>query len=157
MNKQGLRAFSLGILFAVCLLGTYYYNFSKANIKTIDAGSAKSLLQKNGFIVLTSDEYKKLQTAKADKKENSLITKAKNNDSHKNQPTDNTVAYHLKVASGMNLSEISSLLVQNKIIENGAEFTQYLIAHHEDSKIQLGTYTLTNKMDYTQITKNITK
>lgn len=155
MNKQGIRAFSLGMIVAICLLGTYYYYFAQENLKIVDAQSAKSLLQKSGFIVLSSDEYKKLQTAQSNKNEKSSTNQTKNNNFNKNQST--TVTYHLKVAPGMNLSEIASLLVQEKIIDNNVEFTQYLTVHHDDSKIQLGSYTLTNKMDYEQIAKIITK
>lgn len=143
----------MGIIFAVTILGTYYYYFTKEYSKTDTVASAKSLLQKNGFIVLTSTEYKQIKNTPETQTNNTAKTDQPPN---ANQPVT-IEAYRLNITAGMSPGSIAKLLAQQKIIDNAADFTQYLINHHEQTNIQLGTYDLTSKMDNEQIAKIITK
>lgn len=57
----------------------------------------------------------------------------------------------------MSSGEIAKVLEDNHIVKDRQEFAQYLIAHNDQAKIQLGTYNLTSSMNYNQIAKIITK
>lgn len=156
MNKRGIQAFSFGIIFTVSLLGSYYFYFEKSNVQTIN--EAKSLLKSKGYTILTQVEYQQLKEKKTSQIK-STITPQKKEQSKKQTVTQNTdeKAYQLQVTTGMASGEIAKLLAENKIIENAMEFERYLITHHYETKVQLGTYSLTNKMDYKQLAKIITK
>lgn len=162
MNKHALRGFSFGMIFAVSMIGTYFYYFEKPNHKKVDVISAKNQLQKHGYIVLTDDEYKKTEKMLADKKSSSTENQAKkevvnqSSDTSLNNNMDEK-KYHLNVVSGMGSNEIAKLLAEQKMIDNEKEFDQFLITHHYQTKIQLGIYELSNKMSYQQIADLITK
>ncbi|EIJ78871.1 aminodeoxychorismate lyase [Bacillus methanolicus PB1] len=167
MNKRKVRAFALGILFSVSLIGTYYYYFQIGNESI---SKAKQTLEDKGFIVLSQSEYTKLQkqlhrkseaeqnqeTAKNVKKsihtENDNI-QASDSDAEEN----NVISYELKITSGMNTEQIATILSNVRIIEDAEDFEEYLSENGYSTRIQLGTFHLTNKMDYSQIAKILTK
>lgn len=159
MNKQGLRAFAFGIIFTVSILGTYYFNYANESQAKFDETAAKKQLQKKGYIVLTDAEYQNMEKRLTGS--HSAATKAKDQkavNSQNNHANESKIStYTLKVASGMSSGEIAKLLEEHKIIENGDEFGQFLVAHQFQTKIQLGTYRLTNQMDYQEIAGLITK
>jgi hypothetical protein len=156
MNKRGIQAFSFGIIFTVSVLGSYYFYVEKSNVQTIS--EAKSLLKSKGYTILTHAEYQQLKVKKTSQSK-STITPQKKEQPKKQPVTQNTneKTYQLNVTAGMASGEIAKLLAENKMIENAMEFEQYLITHHYETKVQLGTYNLTNKMDYEQLAKIITK
>lgn len=159
MNKRGVRAFALGMLVAVSIIGTYYFYFTGQSQAKLDEAAAKQMLAKKGYVVLPASEYQKIKKANASTKPGAKIAeKDKTLTRPKNNPKKNQlIAYSLKVTSGMSPEEISNLLVKHHIIENGDEFEQFLTTHHFATKIQVGTYHLTDKMDYQEITKLLTK
>ena len=57
----------------------------------------------------------------------------------------------------MTSSEIATKLAQNKIVKEEEDFAEYLIKNDYQTDIQLGSYSLTNRMSYDQIAKMITK
>ena len=57
----------------------------------------------------------------------------------------------------MTSSEIAAKLAQNKIVMDEEDFAEYLIKNDYQTDIQLGSYSLTNRMSYDQIAKMITK
>jgi hypothetical protein len=156
MNKQGIRAFSLGIIFTVSVIGSYYFYFNNQSGPS-NFSQTKSLLEKKGYTVLTKTEYQKLnEKNKQPQKQTKVQFKNQHNNQTTTQENDNKT-YHLQVIAGMSSGEIANLLAEQKIIENAGEFQQYLTNHHYETKVQLGSYDLTNKMDYEQIAKIITK
>ena len=70
---------------------------------------------------------------------------------------DSIINFQLEVESGMTSSEIATKLAQNKIVEDEEDFAEYLIKNGYQTDIQLGSYSLTNRMSYDQIAKMITK
>lgn len=158
MNKQGLRAFSLGMIFTVSILGTYYYSSSQDQTKVSD-NAAKSQLEKDGYVVLTSADYQNMK--KKVTNHQSAVPKAEIKKGIKKQQgnaaKNQIITYQLRVVSGMSSENIAKLLEENNIIENGAEFSRFLVSHQFQTKIQLGTYHLTNNMSYEEIAKLITK
>jgi hypothetical protein len=162
MNKRGIQAFSLGIIFTVSILGSYYFYFDKSSSQP-NISEAKSLLKSKGYTILTQTEYLNLKDSsqtKATTTKKQQQSKASAKDQSKKQTTtqnNDEKTYQLQVTSGMASGEIANLLAKNKIIENAMEFEQYLITHQYETKVQLGTYILTTKMDYEQLAKIITK
>lgn len=154
MNKRGLRAFSMGILLSVGILGSNYFFFEKKADQPMSEQAAKSLLQKDGYTIIPADDYKKLKQAA---QKNTSSAKQEKAGAGKKQIENKVTTYQLQVTSGMSSGEIAKTLADNHIIENEKEFAQYLIVHKYQTRIQLGTYTLTNSMDYAQLAKIITK
>lgn len=65
MNKCSLKGFSLGMIFTVGMIGTYYYFFDQPDQKSFNDVTAKKQLEKLGYTVLTANEYKKLIMTRA--------------------------------------------------------------------------------------------
>jgi hypothetical protein len=157
MNKRGIQAFSLGIIFTVSILGSYYFYFDKSSDQP-NISEAKNFLKSKGYTILSQTDYQKLKEKSTSQTKNTSSNQKQEHS--KNQAVtenNNEKTYQLQVTSGMASGEIANLLAEYKIIENTTEFEQYLITHQYETKVQLGTYNLTNKMDYKQISKIITK
>lgn len=58
MNKRTVRAFALGILFSVSLIGSAYYFLQNGKSSL---SKAKQSLEEKGYIVLSKSEYTNLQ------------------------------------------------------------------------------------------------
>lgn len=159
MNKGGIRSFSLGILFAVSIIGAYYYFFDKQIPKQFDAGNAKALLQQKGYVILTANEYDKLSQKGMSSQPNKVkgpASQLKKSNAGQSNPTMET-SYQLKVLPGMNPSEIAQLLYDHHVINNEKEFETFLTSHKLETKIRVGVYNLTNNMDDAQIADILTK
>lgn len=157
MNKQGIRAFSFGIIFTISIIGSYYFYFNQPSKSQIKLSSAKQLLQKNGYVILSKKEYKKVINKQASESAKSGGLKIQKSPTQTSDNVPSVRTFHLQIVSGMTSEDIGHILAVQKIIENEGEFQQYLISHQYHTKIQLGSYDLTNKMDYEQIAKTITK
>jgi hypothetical protein len=152
MNKRSIRSFAFGILMTVCIIGfvSFFQEEPKPESSTIE--DAKALLKKSGYVILSVTEFNDLQNqAPAQEK------KAEQNVQETETPADPINHYQLEITSGITPSEISALLKENHIIENESEFTDFLINQNYHTKIQLGSYALTNQMTHEQIADIITK
>lgn len=166
MNRRGFRAFSFGIIFAVSIMGSYYYGMDGGQAKSSELSSKKQLEDK-GYIILTPAEYTKLQEQKELKKtpdteETKKVEEVEENTKTEkvpNQPQEEkkVITYSLEIKSGMNSSEIAKLLAEQNIVANEDEFDQFLIANNYQTKIQLGIFVLNNEMSYEEISKILTK
>ncbi|KON87046.1 hypothetical protein AF332_09625 [Sporosarcina globispora] len=158
MNKRNTRAFAFGILIAVIAFATAYFSNKpeQPENRKIDENSAKEYLQANGYIVLTDEEYTLLQQTKPE-------DPANENKEEKEEPAEeeteeaSSEVYQLTIESGMTPGEIAAQLEKVKIIDQAADFGNYLEEYRYSKKIQLGTFELTNKMSYKDIAKIITK
>lgn len=65
MNKGSLKGFSLGMIFTVAIMGSYYYYFDQPDQKSFNKVTATKQLEKMGYTVLTANEYKKLIMTRA--------------------------------------------------------------------------------------------
>ncbi|MDE3839603.1 aminodeoxychorismate lyase [Bacillus methanolicus] len=166
MNKRTVRAFALGILFSVSLIGTYYYFFQNENGSI---SKAKQTLEDKGFIVLSQSEFTKLQKHSHRKSEAEQYQETAEN-AEKSIHTNNDhvqassvaeenkiISYELKITDGMNTEQIATILANVRIIEDAEDFEEYLSKNGYSTRIQLGTFLLTNEMDYSQIAKILTK
>ncbi|MBY0122384.1 hypothetical protein [Bacillus sp. S/N-304-OC-R1] len=156
MNKRNTRAFALGILVAVCIIGSYYYYvLDRATPDELNIVNAKDLLADQGYIILTKEKYQNMEEAI---KEKNKEAKATQQDPATPQKEEDTIhAYKLEIAAGMVSHEIASLLEQKKIIDDANEFETYLEENGYSKRIQLGKFELTAGMSYKQIAKIITK
>jgi CRISPR/Cas system-associated protein endoribonuclease Cas2 len=150
MNKHILRAFSVGMIFTVSASAAYDFHFAKKEPQKITVSAAKQILNNEGYVVLKKAEYKKIIKKPA-------IQKTEETNINSDTPNKDEINYQLSIEKGMSSSQISALLAAAKIIDDNKAFAEYLISNNYQTKIQLGTYNLTNKMGYEQIAKMITK
>ncbi len=161
MNKQTVRSFSLGILFAAISLWIYGIFFSDQDVK-----SAEKLLEKNGMTVVKSEEWEQVSSLKEEinnlkKRKQELV---KENSSLKNQLKeiesqieDNIEPIIIEIKQNMTLEEISKLLENVKIVDDAQAFARYMIDEGLDRTIQIGEYELYQNMSYDSIGKLISK
>ncbi|AIE60740.1 endolytic transglycosylase MltG [Bacillus methanolicus] len=170
MNKRTVRAFALGILFSVSLIGSAYYFLQNGKSSL---SKAKQSLEEKGYIVLSKSEYTNLQKQSKRKNEEkqSQETVKKTENSPLNVHTEkgneqssgsyseenNVISYELKITSGMNTEQIASILSNVRIIKDAQDFEEFMSNNGYSTKIQQGTFHLTNKMNYSQIAKILTK
>ncbi|MDF2038621.1 hypothetical protein P2R12_16810 [Cytobacillus oceanisediminis] len=160
MNKRNTRAFAFGILMAVIAFGTAYF-FIKPNQsenRKIDENSAKEFLQAKGYTVLTNEVYTLLQQTKSEEPVNGN-TEEKEESAEEDTELDegSQVVYQLTIESGMTPGEIAVQLEKANVIDQAADFGNYLEEYGYSNKIQLGTFELTPDMSYKEIAKVITK
>jgi hypothetical protein len=165
MNKRTVRAFALGMLFSTSLIGTYYYFFHNESGSLMEA---KQLLEDEDFIVLSKAEFANLQQQSKEKSEpeqkpesdRKSVREKENKNEHtadRHSEENKVISYELKITSGMNTEQIATILANVHIINDAKEFEEYMSKNGYSTKIQLGTFHLTNEMDYSQIAKILTK
>jgi homospermidine synthase len=168
MNKRTVRAFSLGILLAVILLG-----FGRNGQSTLNLTDAKEKVEDEGFIVITKEEYDKLAgqsvneedsqppaEGQADKETETDTEKEEETAPQEEQPAkdeSSIIHFTLEIESGMNSEQIAVILEQKKVIDDSDSFEQYLLDHDYNTKVQIGSFDLTSEMSYEEISKIITK
>lgn len=169
MNKIHLRAFAFGLLLSTCILGSYYYLSG-------DNGTARKLSNKEliaqvedkGYKVVEEKAYEELEAkakaaetspAKEETKETEQTDTAKEEEAAKEeeQPAEAVKEYKLNIISGMQSSEIATLLKDAGIITDAFDFEQYLIKTGYHTKVQLGEFVVKSDMTYEQLAKIITK
>ncbi|MEK3853143.1 hypothetical protein [Cytobacillus sp. FSL H8-0458] len=160
MNKRNTRAFAFGILIAVIAFGTAYFLNKPGQTpnRTIDESSAKKFLQANSYTVLTNEEYTLLQQTDAkDQNENKEVKEEEPAEENTEQEEESQKVYQLTIESGMTPGEIASLLEKASVIDQAADFGNYMEEYGYSKKIQLGTFELNHNMSYKEIAKIITK
>lgn len=160
MNKRTTRGFAFGIIFAVFVLTIFSYTKGALKEKTISTKEAKAILETKGYTVLNKDEYQRLNnTAKSAKqamsKDNPTSKENPQNKPGKQEPTK--ITYILNISEGMSPEEIATLLEKDQIIKDRNKLEQYINSHQLSTKVQVGTYRLTNDMTFEEIAKIITK
>ncbi|MGP7816249.1 endolytic transglycosylase MltG [Niallia sp. 01092] len=156
MNKSSLRAFAFGVFFSVSLIGSYYsYSEKKQTAAKPTTNEAENLLKEKGYTILTETEYEQLQTQIKQAKESNEKDKQPNKSPVKK--TSDSVSYDLYIVKGMTITQIAEQLANKKIIDNEKDFEHYLIKNNYHTKVQIGTFTLTNNMNYKKIAEAITK
>ncbi|HYK74525.1 MAG TPA: hypothetical protein VEV44_15630 [Pseudoneobacillus sp.] len=160
MNKRSIRAFSLGIFFAVSIVGSFYLTFDeKPKEKNISIQDAKKVLKDKNYLIYSQEEFEAKkerlveETTEKNKKEN------KQKEEQKNDTTteSTTITYHLEIVSGMTSNDIVDRLYEAEIIKNPNEFQRFLDNHQFSTKIQLGIFVIKSNMSLEQIAKIITK
>lgn len=97
---------------------------------------------------------------KADKKKEKKNTeekeKAEKGKDKKEKADNKPKSVTINIASGMASSQISSLLQENKLIDNAKEFTAYLEDNDYSLRVQLGKHTLKQGMSFYEIAEALT-
>lgn len=159
MNKQTVRAFSLGLLLAAISLWLYGIYFSVKDVKT-----AEKVLKENGMIVVKSEEWEEVPALKEEI--NQLMTEQqelkKENEALKNRLEELELLNEAKIEPiiieikpNMTLDEISKLLENGKIIDDANAFARYMIDEGLNRTIQVGEFELYQNMTYESIGKLI--
>lgn len=168
MNKIHLRAFAFGLLLSTCIFGSYYY-FSEDNGATAKLSNEELIAQveDKGYKVVDEKVYAELEakakdTEAAPTEEETKETEQKDTSKEEaakeeEQPADAVKEYKLNIISGMQSSEIATLLKDAGIITDAFEFEQYLINAGYHTKVQLGEFVVKSDMTYEQLAKIITK
>ena len=154
MNKETVRAFSLGIFIVACVLWGYRFFFPDIN---------KENAEEKGKIVLSSEEWEKLQSTEKElavlKEKNQTLEEeiASLKDQLKESGDDTKEPLIIEIKSKMTLEEIASLLENVHIIDDREAFAKYMIDHGLDRSIQVGQYELYPNTPYETIGKLISK
>ncbi|KAF0818381.1 MULTISPECIES: endolytic transglycosylase MltG [unclassified Cytobacillus] len=158
MNKRNTRAFAFGILIAVAAFGTAYLlnKPEQSEDRKIDENSARKFLEANGYTVLTNEEYALLQQTDA-KDPNEKEVNEETSEENTEQAKEAQRVFQLTIESGMTPGEIALLLEKASVIDQAADFGNYLEEYGYSQKIQLGTFELNHNMSYKEIAKIITK
>jgi predicted flap endonuclease-1-like 5' DNA nuclease len=165
MNKIHLRAFAFGLLLSTCIFGSYYY-FS-GDHEAAGKVSNKELIaqiEEDGYKVVKAKEYAELE-AKVKEAEASPTEETKETeqttDTAKEEPAKEeepaVKEYKLTIVSGMQSSEIATMLKDAGILADAFDFEQYLISSGYHTKVQLGEFVVKSDMTYEQLAKIITK
>ncbi|UII54870.1 endolytic transglycosylase MltG [Cytobacillus spongiae] len=165
MNKRNVRAFAFGVFFTACVIGSYYSFFeetSKTKKENLTEEQAKELLNDAGYQVMTQKEFEEYVTKEAKPKVSETEPKTKEKDANAEKTASDdkeqgTKTYKLVIETGMFSEQIVELLFKEKIIEDKYEFKSYLEDKGYSTKIQAGTFSVTNDMSYEQLAKTITK
>jgi predicted flap endonuclease-1-like 5' DNA nuclease len=168
MNKIHLRAFAFGLFLSTCIFGSYYY-FS-GDYEAAGKVSNKQLIaqmEEDGYKVVKAKEYAELE-AKAKEAEASPAEQTE--ETKETEPTTDTAKeepakeeaqavkeYKLTIVSGMQSSEIATMLKDAGILADAFDFEQYLINNGYHTKVQLGEFIVKSDMTYEQLAKIITK
>lgn len=153
MNRQSLRAFSFGILFATIILTIFYYQRSET--KSNPEKVAKEYIQTNNLKVLSSKEYDEYKHLKEKVVQLKKETEAPSNEKVKTEQKE--ITYTLTIRRGMTSGQVASLLESAHIVTNAKSFKNYLADRNMTYKIQIGQYHLNNQMSFPEIAGLITK
>ncbi|MGI8383349.1 hypothetical protein [Robertmurraya sp. P23] len=169
MNKIHLRAFAFGLLLSTCIFGTYYY-FSGDNGAAAKLSNEELIAQveDKGYKVVDEKAYEELEAkakdAEATPTEEEETKETEQTDTTKEEaakeeekPAEAVKEYKLNIISGMQSSEIATLLKDAGIITDAFDFEQYLINTGSHTKVQLGEFVVKSDMTYEQLAKIITK
>lgn len=164
MNKRNTRAFALGILFSVSMIGIIYFSVDDKKTVELNAENAKAMLESEGYIVLTKDKYNKME--KTITEATKQVKKTKPPQEEKPEVSEEKVdkvekvdktTFKLEIITGTIPRDIALKLEKETIIDDANQFELYLEDNGLSKKIQLGTYELKAGMSYEEIAKIITK
>ena len=178
MTANTIRSFAVGILFSALVCGAVYFfgssgTESKASSKeaskqTEEATSLaemKETLEEEGYVVLTTDEYKannNKETKPAQSAEKDT-NKETNKDTQTQTPAEKPATTEpattepavtktvITVRMGMTGIDIRDALVSAKIITDGQAFTDALERSGRASDLQPGSYEVNSGMNVNQL------
>ncbi|RYL91602.1 hypothetical protein EWI07_10900 [Sporolactobacillus sp. THM7-4] len=170
MTKNGMRGFSAGILTACAVFAFFYYLIfnpdgqSKPPVRQapLTESAVNRYLDSHNRVALDTTDYQKYQKWQEDSAAKTPAAKSKTDNkkaaanSHK---TQKAITYEINIQSGMTPGDISSQLVQAKILKSGqkSEFDSYLHNNHLEKYVQLGKFKVSSDMSFQKIAQVITK
>ena len=156
MDKRSIRSFALGMLLATAIIGSMYYYYRPLEWTE---QQLESMLKEKGLVAVNVKEYENLKqfSKQQEEKEN------KNQDRQRTIRQQNSTvehetihAYRLVVSEGKFPRDIARELEEARVIEDAADFTNYLEKRNLTRKIRVGTYNVNSKMSYEQLSQIIT-
>ncbi len=159
MNRKTVRAFALGILISVSLIGAFYY-INKKEENKLTSEKARAFLEADGFVVLTNEQFNNTEKelAEAEEKATKAETELKEKQTAPQiNQEEAIIIFNLKIVSRMLLQDVAQQLEEAKIIDDAGQFKQYMVDYGFSRKLQPGTYKLTSDMSFKEIAKMITK
>lgn len=157
VNKYRLQAFSFGVIFSVAVIGTYYYFFMNNEQTTVAAPTieeAKKVVVAHDFVILTKKEHHDLEQAN---EQLSTLKEQQKKKSEQDKQEKKVKTYTLQVKTGMTSEDIAQLLKKAEMIDSERDFIDYMAINGYSKSIQLGSFTITDKMSYKEIAKIITR
>lgn len=103
-----------------------------------------------------TDKKSDKKKEKKNTEEKEKAEKAEKEKDKKEKADNKPKSVTINIASGMASSQISSLLQENKLIDNAKEFTAYLEDNEYSLRVQLGKHTLKQGMSFYEIAEALT-
>src|SRR5699024_8886811 len=109
------------------------------------------------------DKNKDKKQDKDDKAENDDNDDSNENDNNEStneddgNETEEPNTYSLTIEEGMASSDISAKLEDNNIIDDASKFNRFLEKEGYELKVQIGTFDVSDDMDFEEIASAITK
>ncbi|MFS0861561.1 hypothetical protein [Fredinandcohnia sp. 179-A 10B2 NHS] len=147
MDKLLLRGIAVGIILSTIIYGYFYY-FEKGE-PVISETQVNDYLEEKGYVSLSKEKYSELLQEETDINENQKVNEPLS------EPIKKEITYSLSIEPGMNSNQIAEVLENEEIIQNSSDLNTYLIENGLNTKIQIGTYELSNLMDVSEIVKII--
>jgi len=152
MSNATLRAFAAGIIFSTALIAGFYYGNDLHQDRTITAMDAKKMLEEQDYIVIKeTDAINKAEpTSKKEVKQETV--EASNNIAKKQeQSKKDGKTYTLQVKYKMTVQEIAETLASEKIIDDAAEFQNYMNKNGLTRRVQVDEFVVTSDMSYEKL------
>ncbi|MEH6946192.1 hypothetical protein V7068_03825 [Bacillus sp. JJ634] len=152
MSNATLRAFAAGIIFSTALIAGFYYGNDLHQDRTITAMDAKKMLEEQDYIVMkeTAAINKAEPTSEKEVKQET-VEASKNIAKKQEQPKKDVKTYTLQVKYKMTVQEIAETLATEKIIDDAAEFQNYMNKNGLTRRVQVDEFVVTSDMNYEEL------
>lgn len=177
--KQQVRFFAIGLLTATLLIFAIYFmtDETDAHLENVPVEEMIEKVESEGYRVITEDEFisysfylEEKNQEEAENEEEAKDDKDKNNKKERNnkneeedeesdeedETKDEVKKISFRVQEGFVSKDIADILEDNDIIDDSAEFVEYLEDNDYSPYLQLGTFEVTSDMNYKEIAETIT-
>ena len=152
MSNATLRAFAAGIIFSTALIAGFYYGNDLHQNRTITAMDAKKMLEEQNYIVMKETAAINKAEPPSEKEVKQETVEAPNNIAKKQeQPKQDVKTYTLQVKYKMTVQEIAETLASEKIIDDAAEFQNYMNKNGLTRRVQVDEFVVTSDMSYEEL------
>ena len=151
--NQLLSGTAAGIFLATSVFISFHLvkETTTSERETLTEENAQRILIEDGYHVLTNHEWENYQT------DLQTLKRLKSTNTQNNKDEMVLTSIQLSIKPGMSSNEIINRLKELNIVEDAAAFSTYLEERDLTKKIQTGTYTVYQKMDYAALAAVLTK
>jgi hypothetical protein len=169
------------------LIGFYFFGSESAQTKELTVDEMVPLVEEEGYRIISEEDYISLSVKNdnisgneeeaeeeteestddsedsednADEEDNNREDNDSDGESEEeeeNEEEEEITTYTLNIESGMTTSEFSSLLEDNDIIDDAAEFNRYIEDEDYSQRVQIGEFELTSDMSMYEVAEAITR
>lgn len=178
LTKNGMRGFAAGILGTCAVFALFYFFIfnddgqkdktqKKVEQEPLTEDAVNLYLEENNRVSLSADDYQKYQewqesnaANKKDEDNKEENSKEEEKQDSKSEPEKSeATTYELTISSGMTPGDISSNLVEAKVLKSDQkdDFDRYLHDNKLEKYVQLGKFKLSSDMSIEEMAKVITK